>query len=139
VDVEITGQLARDRHLVELDRSPGSVERLSIEELALRMWRYGLLAPDVSRREAERQFVEAASGRADRLVVHERDQSTLLVIEPGPEGATVRAGRLHRIGRSAPAVHVRQGRSDAYLGARSAADRDRAAAALAGEAGQPSA
>ncbi len=139
VDVEITGRLARDRRLVELERSPGAVERLSIEELALRMWRYGLLAPDLSRREAERQFVETAKGRTDRLVVHERDQSTLLIVEGGTDGVRVRAGRLHRIGRSGPAVHVRQERSDAYLGTRTEADRDRVAAALAEEAGQPSA
>jgi hypothetical protein len=135
VDVEITGQMARDRAVLALDGSPGALERLSIEELALRLWRYGLLPQDVSRREAERRYVEEAHGVTDRLVLHERDQSALVVIERGPGAASVRVGHLHRVGRRVPAVHLRQGRSDAYLATRNVADRDLAAAEIAAEAG----
>lgn len=139
VDVEITGRLAREHGALSLDRSPGSVERISIGELALRMWRYGLLPRDLSRREAEERFVAEAAGDSDRLVVHERDQSALLTIERGATLVNVAVGRLYRLAGSAPAVHLRQGRSDAYLTARSVDDRDRVAAELLGEASSPSA
>ena len=135
VDVAITGRMARDRATLQLDRSPGALERLPIPELALRMWRYGLLSPDLSRQEAERRFVEEAGASGNRLVVHERDQSALVVLGRG-SGAAVQAGRLHRLGRSTPAVHVRDDRTDAHLELRSAAERDRVAAEILAEVGE---
>lgn len=138
VDLAISGRLARDRSVLQLARSPGSLERLTIPELALRMWRYGLLSPELSRQEAERRFVEEAGATGDRLVLHERDQSALVVLARG-SGTAVQAGRLHRLGRSVPAVHVRQDHTDAYLETRSTADRDRVAAEMIAEVGEPAA
>jgi hypothetical protein len=132
IDVALTGRVPRDRATLHLDGSPGAVERLSVDELALRMWRYGLLSPELSRRDAERRYVEEAGGVTDRLVVHERDQSALVIVDRGGGGA-VAAGRLHRVGRSAPAVRFRQGPADVYLTTRSDGDRDRVAAEIAGE------
>ena len=134
IDVEVTGRMARDRATLTLDGSPGRLERLSIEELALRMWRYGLLAPELSRRDAERRYVEESRDTTDRLVLHERDQSALVIVDRAPGAAAVAVGRLHRVGRSVPAVHLRQGVTDAYLAARTEEERDRAAAEIEGEA-----
>lgn len=134
IDVEITGRLAREHGALSLDRSPGSVERLSIADLALRMWRYGLLPRDLSRREAEERFLAEAAGETDRLIVHERDQSALIAIERDPALVQVEVGRLYRLASSAPAVRLRQGASRAYLTARSVEDRDRVGAEIRGEA-----
>lgn len=136
VDALISGRLPRDRATLQLDRSPGALERLAIPELALRMWRYGLLSPELSRREAERRFVDEAGPSGNRLVLHERDQSALVVLPRGC-GASVRVGRLHRLGRSAPAVHLRHDRTDAHLELRSDAERDRVAAEILAEVGEP--
>ena len=133
IDVELSGRMPRDRTVLSLDGSPGDIERLSVEELALRMWRYGLLAPELSRRDAERQYVEAAGGVTDRLVVHERDQSAVVLVDRDGS-AEVASGRLHRVGRSLPAVRLRQGRADVVLASRSESDRDRVAAELLAEA-----
>jgi len=136
VDVEITGRLVRPvggQGALSLDRSPGAVERLSIADLALRMWRYGLLPRDLSRREAEQRFVAEAAGDRDRLIVHERDQSALVIVDHDPAAVRVDAGRLYRISGSAPAVHFRQGGTDAYLVVRGAEVRDRLAAEIRGE------
>lgn len=130
VDVQITGRLAREHGTLTLDRSPGSVERISIAELALRMWRYGLLPRDLSRREAEERFLAEAAGETDRLVVHERDQSALVTIQRDASGVNVAVGRLYRVTGSAPAVRLRHGVSDAYLTARSVEDRDRIASEI---------
>ncbi len=135
VDVVISGRLARDHATLRLDRSPGAVERLPISDLALRMWRYGLLSPELSRQEAERRFVQEAGASGNRPVVHERDQSALVVLGRG-SGASVQAGRLHRLGRSVPAVHVRHDRTDAHLELRSTAERDRVAAEILAEVGE---
>jgi hypothetical protein len=134
VDVEITGRLARENGAISLDRSPGSVERLSIGELALRMWRYGLLPRDLSRREAEERFLREAGGETDRLIVHERDQSALIAIDRDPTAVQVEVGRLYRLASNAPAVRVRQGASSAYLTARSIEDRDVVGSEIRGEA-----
>lgn len=129
----LTGRIHRDHRTIHLDRSPGTIERLSIEELALTMWRYGLLPRDQSRREAEERFVAESGGDGDRLVVHERDQSTLIVIDRDPASVRVDAGRLYRVGGSVPAVHFRQSPTDAYLETRSDEDRDRIGAEIAAE------
>jgi hypothetical protein len=134
VDVEITGRLAREPGAISLERSPGSVERLSMSELALRMWRYDLLPRDLSRRDAEARFLAEATGEADRLVVHERDQSALIAIEHDPSLVEVDVGRLYRVSGSAPAVRLRQGASRAYLTTRSAEERDRIGSEIRGEA-----
>jgi len=133
IDVEITGRMARDQGSIALERSPGTVERLSIGELALRMWRYGLLPRELSRREAEERYRAEEAGERDRLVVNERDQSALVTIERDPAAVEVDAGRLYRIGRSVPAVRVRQGLTDAYLAISDAAQRDLVAAEIRGE------
>ena len=133
VDVSITGRLGRDQAVVSLASSPGAVERLGVGELALLLWRYGLLPRDQSRREAEERYVAEARGQRDRLLVHERDQSALVVVDRAPGGADVGVGRLHRLNGSVPAVRFRQGTSDAYLEARSNDERDRVAAELLGE------
>lgn len=137
VDLEITGRLARPQGALVLDRSPGAIERLSIPDVALRMWRYGLLPRDLSRREAEDRFMAEAAGETDRLVVHERDQSALVAIEHDPDAVRVDVGRVYRLAGSAPAVHLRQGSTDAYLAFRSAEERDRVAAEIRGEASAP--
>src|SRR5688500_4894204 len=108
IDTQITGRVAREDGAIFLDRSPGAVERVTVEEMALRMWRYGLLPRELSRREAEQRYLSEAAGETDRLVVHERDQSALVPIERDPSAVAVRLGRLYQIGRSAPAVHLRQ-------------------------------
>jgi hypothetical protein len=136
VDVAISGRLARDHATLQLERSPGALERLPIPDLALRMWRYGLLSPELSRQEAERRFVEEAGASGNRLVVHERDQSALVVLGRG-SGASVQGGRLHRLGRSVPAVHVRHARTIAYLELRITAERDRVAAEILAVVGEP--
>ncbi len=133
IDVDITGQLEREAAAITLDRSPGAVERLDIADLALRLWRYGMLPHGLSRRDAEERFVAEAEGEADRLVIHERDQSALVTLSREPGAATVETGRLYRVAGSAPALRVRQGRTDAYLTAHSAEERDRAAAELLAE------
>ncbi len=135
IDVQITGRVAREQGSISLDGSPGAVERLTVQELALRMWRYGLLPRELSRRDAEERYLAEAAGETDRLVVHERDQSALVPIERDPSSVAVRMGRLYRVGRSAPAVHLRHGVTDAYLTARTDGDRDRVAAEIQGEAG----
>lgn len=135
IDLEITGRMARDRSTLALDRSPGMLERLTVEDLALRMWRYGLLPQDLSRRDAERRYVEEAAGVTDRLVLHERDQSALVILERDPDAVSIEVGRLHRVGRSVPAVHLRQATTDVHLACRSDADRDRVAAEIAAETG----
>ena len=138
IDLEITGRMERDPNVIVLDRSPGALERLTIPELALRLWRYGLLPRDLSRREAEQRFMAESSGETDRLVLHERDQSALVTIDGSTPGLQVETGRLYRVGRSWPALHVRQGATNAYLAIGSQDDRDRAAAELLAEAeGQP--
>ena len=134
IDVQITGRVAREESSISLDRSPGAVERLTVEEMALRMWRYGLLPRELSRRDAEQRYLAQAAGETDRLVVHERDQSALVAIERDPSSVTVRIGRLYRIGRSAPAVHLRHGLTDAYLSVPTDDVRDRIAAEIQGEA-----
>jgi hypothetical protein len=134
IDLEITGRMAREDGMLALEQSPAALERLGIPELALRMWRYGMLPRDLSRREAEARFVAEASGEGDRLVLHERDQSALVTIERGAGGVQVAAGRLYRLLRSRPALHLRQGSTNVYLTTRSVEDRDRAAAEIAGEA-----
>ena len=134
IDLEITGRMAREDGTLTLEQSPAALERLGIPELALRMWRYGMLPRDLSRRDAEDRFVAEASGEGDRLVLHERDQSALVTIERGAGGVQVAAGRLYRLMRSRPALHLRQGSTNVYLTTRSAEDRDRAAAEIAGEA-----
>lgn len=134
IDVDLTGRLVDDVRTVPLARSPGAFERLAIADLALLLWRYGLLPRGQSRREAEEAFVAQAAGERDRLVIHERDQSALVVVGREAGGSTVEAGRLHRVTGSVPAVRFRQGRTDAYLEARSNEERDRIAAALAAEA-----
>lgn len=134
VDVRITGRLGRDRGLVSLTSSPGAVERLGVAELALLLWRYGLLPRDQSRREAEERYVAEARGQRDRLLVHERDQSALVVVERASDAVELGVGRLHRLGGSVPAVRFRQGNSDAYLETRSTDARDRIAAELLDEA-----
>ena len=133
VDVSITGRLGRDRAVVSLAASPGAVERLEVPELALVLWRYGLLPRDQSRREAEERYIAGARGERDRLVIHERDQSALVVVERASDEVQLDAGRLHRLNGSVPAVRFRQGNSDAYLEARSNGDRDRLAAELLDE------
>ena len=133
IDVQITGRMARDQGSIELDRSPGTVERLSIGELALRMWRYGLLPRELSRREAEERYRAAEAGELDRLVVNERDQSALVAVERDRAAVQVAAGRLHRIGRSVPAVRVRQGLTDAFLSVADEPTRDLVAAEIRGE------
>jgi hypothetical protein len=133
IELEISGRVARDGKRLTLDRSPGTLERLSIPELALRMWRYGLLPRDLSRQEAEARFVAEASSDADRLVLHERDQSALVTIGTDGAAPALEVGRLYRLGRSAPSMHLRQGATDAYLTTRSTTDRDRAAAEILAE------
>ncbi len=133
IELEISGSLARDQRAIELDRSPGALERLATPELALRLWRYGLLPRDQSRRDAEREFIER-SGEADRLVLHERDQSALVIIDHERSPDHVEAGRLYRLLGSVPALRFHQGRSRAYLTMRSVADRDRVASEIASEA-----
>jgi hypothetical protein len=133
IDLDISGRVANGGAALTLDRSPGALERLTIPELALRMWRYGLLPRDLSRQEAEARFMTEASGESDRLVLHERDQSAMVGIGGSAEPPRVEAGRLYRIGRSAPAVRLRQGGTDAVLVTRSVADRDRVAAEILGE------
>lgn len=133
IDVEITGRLAREQGSIALERSPGAVERLSIPELALRMWRYGLLPRELSRREAEERYRAEESGERDRLVVNERDQSALVTIERDRGAVEVEAGRLYRVSRSAPAVHVRQGLTDAYLALADEAQADLVAGEVQGE------
>jgi hypothetical protein len=135
IDVEITGRMERDGRVLVLDRSPGAVERLTIEEVAVRMWRYGLLPRELSRRDAERRFVEEARGTVDRLVLHERDQSAVVIVQPGA-GAHVEVGRLHRVIDSRPAIHLRHGESRVHLGTASAEERDRAAAEILAEIGR---
>ncbi|MGZ8475774.1 MAG: hypothetical protein ACXWWQ_06075 [Candidatus Limnocylindria bacterium] len=132
VPVVLTGRLANGRTHVELDRSPGAVERLPVAELAMLMWRYGM-SGELSRREAEERFTREA-GAPDRLVINERDQSAIVLVERGPGGATAQTGELYRVARSSPAVRFRQGASDAFLTLRSAEDRDRIAAEIAAEA-----
>lgn len=133
IDLEITGRLERPHGPLSLERSPGAIERLSIPDLALRMWRYGMLPRDLSRREAEERFVAEAGGDSDRLVVHERDQSALVTIGGDGAGLHVDLGRLYRVAGSTPAVHLRQGVTDAYLTLRSTELRDRVAAEIRGE------
>lgn len=135
IDLEITGRLAREHSTLALDRSPGAIERLTIPELALRMWRYGLLPRDLSRRDAEERFVAESAGESDRLVVHERDQSALVLVARDAGAVRVESGRVHRVSRSAPGVRLRQDRTDAYLTFRDEAARDRAAAEIRAEAG----
>lgn len=132
VPVVITGRLSNGRTRVVLDRSPGAVERLPVAELAMLMWRYGM-SGELSRREAEERFTREA-GAPDRLVINERDQSAIVLVERGADGATVHAGDLYRVARRSPAVRFRQGASDAFLTLRSADERDRIAAEIAAEA-----
>ena len=134
VDLVITGRLERPSRPLVLDGSPGAIERLSIPDLALRMWRYGLLPRDLSRREAEERFMAEARGETDRLVLHERDQSALVSIAHTEADVRVDVGRLYRLASSAPALHLRQGKTDAYLSFASADLRDRVAAEIRGEA-----
>jgi hypothetical protein len=122
--------------VLQLDRSPGALERLTVGALALLLWRYGLLPGDQSRREAEEAFVAQAAGQEDRLVIHERDQSALVIIDREPGAVEVRNGRLHRVAGSVPAVRFRQGRSEAFLATRTVEDRDRLAAEIAAEVGE---
>jgi hypothetical protein len=136
IDADITGRIARDDKVLQLDRSPGALERLTIGALALLLWRYGLLPGDQSRREAEEAFVAQAAGQEDRLVIHERDQSALVIIDREPGAVEVRNGRLHRVAGSVPAVRFRQGRSEAFLATRTVEDRDRLAAEIAAEVGE---
>jgi hypothetical protein len=135
IDLELTGRLGREGGLgaVTLERAPGGLERMPIAELALLLWRYGLLPRDQSRREAEDRYVAEAAGDRDRLVIHERDQSALVVVARGQSDGEVRRGRLHRVSGSVPAVRFRQGGSDAYLGTRSIEERDLVAGEIAGE------
>ena len=130
IGVLITGRLDDGRSNVSLDGSPATVERLPAGEVATLLWRYGRLG-DASRREAEERFA-AESGTEDRLVINERDQSALVLVEPDA-GASVAAGRVYRVGRTAPGVRFRQGRSSALLVTRSAEERDRVAAEVAAE------
>ncbi len=132
IEADITGRLARGPGTISLDRSPGAVHRLAIPDLALLLWRYGLLPGDQSRREAEERFVAQAS-EPDRLVVHERDQSALVVVEGDAASVQVEPGRLHRIAGSVPAVRFRHGVSAAYLSTRTPEERDRLAAEIAAE------
>jgi hypothetical protein len=134
IDVEITGRMSRDGSTITLEASPGTLERLSVEDLALRMWRYGLLSKELSRRDAERRYVEESGVGSDRLVLHERDQSALVIVARDPGAVDVLVGRLHRVGRSAPTLHLRQGSNDTYLTAANDEERDRAAAEIAAEA-----
>jgi hypothetical protein len=137
VDLTITGRLERPGRPLVLDGSPGAIERLSIPDLALRMWRYGLLPRDLSRREAEERFMAEAGGEPDRLVLHERDQSALVSIRHTAADVRVDIGRLYRMAKSAPAIHLRQDQTDAYLSFSSAQLRDRVASEIRGEtAGQ---
>ncbi len=133
VDVTITGRIGRDRGSVALASSPGAVERLGVGDLALLLWRYGLLPRDQTRREAEERYVAAAVGQRDRLLIHERDQSALVVVDRGSDASQVSVGRLHRLGGSVPAVRFRQATSDAFLETRSVNERDRIAGELLGE------
>jgi hypothetical protein len=132
-DVELTGRLGGEGRATEVARSPGLVERLSVSDLALLLWRYGLLPRDQSRREAEEQFVAEAGADGDRLLIHERDQSALVVVDRGIGSAHVERGRLHRVGGSVPAVRFRQGSTDVTLAVRSEDIRDRIAAEIAAE------
>ena len=136
IEADITGRLARGARAITLDRSPGAVHRLTIPDLALLLWRYGLLPQDQSRREAEERFVAEAS-EPDRLVVHERDQSALVVVEGDAASVQVEPGRLHRVAGSVPAVRFRQGVSAAYLSTRTTEERDRLAAEIAAEIARP--
>jgi hypothetical protein len=137
IDVEISGRLGRERGAVTLDRSPGSLERISIPELALRMWRYGMLPRDLSRREAEERFIGEAAGETDRLVVHERDQSALVTLAAdAARDARVDAGHLYRLAGRRPAVHLRTGATDAYLTTATAEERDAVAAEMLGATGR---
>ena len=130
IPVLVTGRLDDGRSTVTLDRSPATVERLPVRDVAMLLWRYGRLG-DASRREAEERFA-LESGTADRLVINERDQSALVLVQPDAR-ATVAAGRVHRVGRAAPGIRFRQGRSAALLTTRTAEDRDRVAAEIAAE------
>lgn len=130
VPVLVTGRLDDGRSNVSLDRSPGTVERLPVADVATLLWRYGRLG-DATRRDAEERFA-LESEAADRLVINERDQSALLLVERDA-GATVVSGRVYRIGRAAPGLRFRQGRSSAVLTTRTAEDRDRVAAEIAAE------
>jgi hypothetical protein len=130
VPVLVTGRLADGRSNVTLDRSPATVERLPVGEVAMLMWRYGLLR-DASRREAEERFTREA-GAAERLVVNERDQSALVLVARDGT-ASVSAGHVYRVGRSAAGVRFRQGGTSALLTTRSRDDRDRIASEIAAE------
>jgi hypothetical protein len=133
IDLEISGRLDHDRAAISLHRSPGALERLTIPDLALRMWRYGLLPRDMSRQEAETRFVAEAAGESDRLVLHERDQSAMVAFGRDGAGARVDVGSLYRLAGSVPAIHLRRGATNAYLTTRSRDDRDRAASEILGE------
>lgn len=135
IDLELTGRLGREGGggAVMLERAPGGLERMPIAELALLLWRYGLLPRDQSRREAEERYVAESAGDRDRLVIHERDQSALVVVDRDGAAGEVHRGHLHRIGGSVPAVRFRQGTSDAYLATRSVEARDLVAGEIAGE------
>jgi hypothetical protein len=137
IDVELTGRLGREGGggAVALERAPGGFERMPIADLALLLWRYGLLPREQSRREAEERYVAESADR-DRLVIHERDQSALVVVARGTDEGEVRRGRLHRVSGSIPAVRFRQGGSDAYLATRSVEARDLVAGEIAGERGE---
>ena len=101
------------------------------------MWRYGLLPRDLSRQEAEARFVAEAAGESDRLVLHERDQSAMVTFGRDGTGTRVDVGRLYRVARSSPAIHLRQGATNAYLSTRTSEDRDRAASEILGEVNAP--
>ena len=130
VRVLITGDLSKTRARA-LDRSPGAVQRLAVGELAMLMWRYGL-SGNLSRQEAEERFVREA-GAPDRLVINERDQSALVLIERAGGAAVAQAGHLHRIGRRMPAIRLRQGPTDAILTTRTVEERDRVVSEVAAE------
>jgi hypothetical protein len=77
--------------------------------------------------------VAEAGADGDRLLIHERDQSALVLVDRGTGNAHVERGRLHRVSGSVPAVRFRQGSTDVTLAVRSEETRDRIASEIAAE------
>jgi hypothetical protein len=131
LEVEMHGRLVTPRSRSALQGALGFVERATLHDLVLALWRYGQVEQGESRRDIERRVAGEAAGRDTRLVVHAPGRSVLATL--GDHPVRVETGTVHRVTESRPALRLDDDELDLLVLFEEALDRDRAAGEIARE------
>jgi hypothetical protein len=132
LQVEMYGRLETSRSRSALEGALGYVERMTLPDLEVTLWRYGQVEQGESRRDIRARVSAEAGTRDSRLVVHAPGRSVLATVGDGP--VTLEPGTVHRVMHSRPALRLRGRQLDLLLLFEQQRDRDRAVADVAHEA-----